>query len=237
MSYSQGAAEVPYRDPIASLAMQDGARRGATLGAFPGGLGIPLPPPSVIYGAIKVVQGWFGGGGNTDPASAVWSKIQPGDESVLEVLNVHVGADGKWYDATTNALLSQEDADFRSESLMAQLIGATMRSDRYWYDNQTNQRLTSQEAFSRWETSYGPGATLESVVASGAAYHAPQTATPAGTAWTAPTSTSSPTNARPAGTSVQSASLLPTAGMSPMTLALVAGGALALILLAKKRGR
>lgn len=125
-----------------------------------------VPFGSVIGDAVGGVASLFGGGASDpDLASKVWKNIKPTDTLTLDVLNVRAMTDG-WHDKTTGAKLTTEDADFRSNTLMASLIGARVPAPKSaWLDNVTGQPLSNAEASRRWVSSYGASATLETVLA------------------------------------------------------------------------
>lgn len=227
-------SRLPFADPVTTHLLGGDPLGPLSLGAFPPSA-LPLPPSrlgfidpatataaaSVVQTAVSTITSLFQKS-TTDPASKIWKNISPAMNDVLTALNVRVGNDGKWYDATTNQLLSQEDADFRSESLMAKLVGAHMGSmtDRYWYDDLDNHKLTDSEAYTRWVQSYGQGATLESVLELGGSYvpqSVPNHATPEGVAYYGTPYKPTPSPGGKTG--------LATAGASGNTMLYVAGAA------------
>lgn len=189
-----------------------------------------------------------------DQASAVWKNIKPSDVLTLAALRVLAQADG-WHDAQTGDLISQVDSDFRSESLMASLIHATMPGPGLaWTDNTDGHTLTNAEAFSRWTQSYGPSATIESVLRqAGQKNTDPTTPTPPlGTGGVVPfpvpttfapppSSPTPPAALSPTGLPARlpTAALAP-AGMTTTTLLLIGGGVLALaavaVTLSRRKG-
>jgi len=245
-----------FHDPFASAALSPKEHANGALGlfgmtSFGTGTSTGAAVGSVVPGVGTAVGGAIGfvtdavglitnlyHKTNTDPASQVWKHIASSAQLVLQALNVKVGNDGKWYDASTNALLSQEEADYRAESLMAQLVGSHIGSptDRYWYDNSDNHRLTSPEAFTRWTTSYGSGATLESVLESGQTYipgTVPAAHTPEGQYQYGQPYQPTP---QPGGvTGIAHAGLLPT--LTPTTLMIAAVAVVGIILLTGKKAR
>ena len=121
--------------------------------------------PAIISG----IQNLFGGGGTANPASTVWKNIKPSDVLTLAALNVRVAGDG-WHDATSDVKLSQEEADYRAESLMAALVGARdtgIGSAGAWVDLADGHQLSNTEAWERWTSMYGAGTTLETVLRQG----------------------------------------------------------------------
>ncbi len=116
------------------------------------------------YGDPSRRPSGLGGMGSTDQASTIWKNIKPGDVLTLAALHVLAQADG-WHDATSGATLTQEESDYRSESLMAALVHATMAGPQQaWTDNTDGHPLSNDEAFSRWSQSYGPSTTIETVL-------------------------------------------------------------------------
>ena len=113
---------------------------------------------SAIVGAAQVINNVAGqfGGGNTDPdlASKIWKDIKSTDILTLTTLNVDARPDG-WYDASRGTKLTQEDAYFRSNTLMASLIGAKVPSPRSAWIDASGRPLTNAQAWAAWASRYG----------------------------------------------------------------------------------
>ena len=163
-----GAEEIAAAGKSVGGQTAQGAAIGATVGSVVPVIGTAIG--GAIGAAVGFASSFFGGGGGTaNPASSVWKNIKPSDVLTLAALNVRVEGDG-WHDASSGLKLSQEEADFRAESLMAAMIGARdtgIGSRGAWVDNADGHELAAAEAWERWTSTYGAGTTLETALRQG----------------------------------------------------------------------
>lgn len=156
---------IPHADPVAMELLTDGPELPAPeqLGAFPkpgdgGNLGFFGLDIALVTKAIPVIQGIIrgvqGGAYSGDPVAAVWMALP------ASAINARVGADGWWYDISTGAKLSHEEAAQRQQQVVAKSIGAHVGPDGWWYDDRTNQQLSHQDAINRYDALVKAGSPM-----------------------------------------------------------------------------
>ena len=205
----QSVARIPYGDPVAQELLGDepGA---SSLGVFvqprAQGLGFWAVAAKWAVKALpyvtSAIRSLHGGGAVDDPISAVWKALG------ASAVNARVGPDGYWYDLTTGAKLSSEEADDRREDVVAATIHAHVGADGWWVDNTTGQTLTHGDVWKRYQQLSATGAVLGPGGASGTGGATGPGGAPVGMA-----------------------------GLSMQTLAIAGAVGLGLLLLTKKRGR
>lgn len=149
-----------------------------------------------------------GGGKSADKLDPIWRNVQPTDVLAMQAIHARpgIGDDKNWYDTDSGAKLSTAEEDFRSSSLMADLIDAHIGgvNDGWYYDLVNQHRLTPDEAYQRFQSRFAGATSLEQALRqqdnaarSGgnaatpapfvpSAYTPPMTYTPAGMPYTPP---------------------------------------------------
>ena len=209
-------AAIPYGDPIAQELLGD-APGDSSLGVFVspraeqrglGGLGFAwasiIKAVPMVVSAIRSITDRNGGSTASDPISAVWQKIPP------SAINARVGSDGWWYDLTTGAQLSHEDAALLQQNIVAATIHAHVGPDGWWVDDTTGATLDHQAVWNRYQELSKTGTILTGPQA--------HSTGPAGSGGT------------PAGGGTPN-----TAGISTQTLLIIGAVGLGLLLLTGKR--
>lgn len=155
------------------------------------GLGFTIPVLGIdtddvidVFNFGKAVSGG-GSAKSADKLDPIWRNVQPTDVLAMEAIHARpgTGSDKSWYDTDSNAKLSTAEEDFRSTSLMAQLIRAHIGgvNDGWYYDIDDQHRLTPDEAYARFQNMYAGATSLEQALrqAQNAARTGGNTATPA----------------------------------------------------------
>lgn len=252
---------VPYRDPLmrraarshwglgATTAQQAGASAaavGTTIAAIGAAtatgatIGSVVPILGTAIGAIVGAGvALFASAPTVDNLKNVWDVVP---FSLIRLTGGH----GTWTDPLTHAVLTDAGSDVRKSAVVASALGCFNDQNNFWYDDTTQQHLTPNDTWQRWLQKFGNVTFAAAYAAAPSAFlifsptnvlgdppiHAPTAVTIApSTLQTAiigvtPVSTTAPVT--PA-----TASLI--GGVSNTTLALVAAGILAAMLVSRSR--